>query len=107
MPVASFEVEDRDDGTSARAADLVRSLSDAGIRAEQRPYMVPDVRVSWFTSGPAVNDRIRVAVLVHSRDVERATRLSHEREATIPELEPISDEELTRLAMEQVDDPEH
>lgn len=75
LPVATGRVDDSDTGASDYASAVVQALADAQIEAHQRPYVVPDntgLAAALFASNRSAADRVRVAVLVHSRDLERA-----------------------------------
>jgi len=66
---------DANTGDSRAAAEAARALSQAGIEAQQKRYVLPDnagfnQAAGGFT--PSVTDRIRVGVLVHRRDLEQA-----------------------------------
>lgn len=78
-PVAKgLRVDDAETGHSEQADELAAALTAAGIEARQRAYVLQDdigMGRSGFRllgPGPAPADRIRVEVLVHHRDVERA-----------------------------------
>jgi len=74
-------------------------LAEAGIQAEARPYVRSDdgmLRGITGDDGSTAQSRLRVAVVVRRRDQVRAEAILRER----PKAEPISDEELTRLAEE-------
>lgn len=75
VPVATGRVDDPDTGASGFASAVVRALTDDGLEAHQRPYVVPDnhgLAAAANLTNPSAVDRVRVAVLVHSRDVARA-----------------------------------
>ena len=101
-PVArDLPVENPDTHSSEAASQIASALSAGGITAHQRTYVAPDQSSSgWyglnFDGGPGPSSRVRAAVLVHHRDLERATQLVTEQ--FMPD--PISDEELTRQALE-------
>jgi hypothetical protein len=85
-------------------ARLVDLLSEAGIRAQQRSYEFNDVSVGTehVTGLAGFSGRVvtRVAVLVHSRDRERAIQVAVKLEHEIERDEHVSDKELTRLALD-------
>lgn len=77
----------------------VELLKEAGIQAEAKPYVLPnDSALSGITGSdaPTARARVRLAVAVRRRDQVRAEEILRSR----PKPEPISDEELTRLAEE-------
>lgn len=81
-PVAQdLPVDDAETGHCEEAAKLVARLTAAGVEARQHVYVLQDdisIGRSGFRllgPGPAAADRIRVAVLVHRRDLERAGEL--------------------------------
>ena len=71
VPVTSATVDDANTGFSSLASPSAKALEAAGIETQQKPYVLPDAPATR-TSGPDVTDRIRVAVLVHHRDLDRA-----------------------------------
>ena len=76
VPVASGRVSDPTTGASDFAKAIAQTLADAGIEAHQRPYVVPASLAGLLTLGGAsASDRVRVAVLVHARDEQRARPL--------------------------------
>jgi len=99
---------DRVDGeTNSSSADhAVQKLAQAGIEARQRPFVRPD---GWskpyavlLGPGPDPQSRIRMEILVQHRDLTRAQQV-----LAAAEPPPISDEELTRQALESAPpDPE-
>lgn len=75
VPVATGRVDDSETGASGYASAIVQALADAQIEAHQRPYVVPDntgMAAALLVSNRSAADRVRVAVLVHSRDLEHA-----------------------------------
>ncbi len=73
--VASGRVDDADTGASGYASAVVQALADAQIEAHQRPYVVPDnagLSAALLASNRSSADRVRVAVLVHAREVDQA-----------------------------------
>jgi hypothetical protein len=76
--VQDLGIDEPETGFSDAAAKISGALAEAGIEAQQRVYARPDQgRTSAFTVQalvgglPAVN-RVRIAILVHNRDLERA-----------------------------------
>jgi hypothetical protein len=58
-------------GTPAHRTTLI----DAGIEAQQRPYVVPDnsgLAAAVLLVNRSAAERVQVAVLVHTRDLSRA-----------------------------------
>jgi hypothetical protein len=99
VPVASnLSVDDPDTGRSALAAQIVGKLGRAGIDAHQRAYVPPDT--AFLFAGTAPADRVRVAVVVHERNEEQAKRVVTTVAANPADLPPLSDQELTRQALE-------
>ena len=96
--------QQRRDGLLEDRRSGSKVLTDSGIETEQRPYTLPDsggyLRLPGVIPSPV--DRIRVAVLVRRRDLERAKEVlrPHVGLPDDPEPEPISDEELARLSQE-------
>jgi hypothetical protein len=75
VPVATGPVDDSGTGASSYASTISQALTDAGIEARQRPYVVPDNRglaAALLVVNQSAADRVRVAVLVRARDLERA-----------------------------------
>lgn len=74
-------VDDAETGRCEQAAKLVARLNAAGIEGRQHPYVLQDdisigrSGLRLLGPGPAAADRIRVAVLVRRRDLERAAEL--------------------------------
>jgi hypothetical protein len=101
--VRGLAVSDHETHTSSLGARLVELLSEAGIRAQQRSYEFNDVSVGTehVTGLAGFGGRVvtRVAVLVHSRDRERAIQVAVKLEHEVERHEHVSDEELTRLAL--------
>jgi hypothetical protein len=94
VAVATGRVDDPDTGASNYAKTIGQALTDAGIEAEQRPYVVPNHRglaaaVLLFNQSAA--DRVQVAVLVRTRDVAAARSVVGD--AHDPELDgsPVSE----------------
>lgn len=104
MSVILAHANNAQTGFSRTAARAAQELTDASIEAEQRPYTLPDSTGFHALPGaiPSPFDRIRVAVLVRRRDLERANEVlrPHVGLPDDPEPEPISDEELDRLSQE-------
>ena len=82
MPVAqNLNVDDPETGACEEAARLARALGAAGVEAQQRAYIpqndisIGRVGLRLLGPGPPAADRIRVAVLVHSRDLVRSREL--------------------------------
>lgn len=82
MAVAKdLAVDNADTGLSEEASRIADALEAVGIEAQQRAYARPDQgRNSGFTlqafvGGLPAANRVRVAVVVHSRDLERAQKL--------------------------------
>lgn len=75
VPVATGRVDDPDTGASNFASAVAKALTEDGLEAHQRPYVVPDnhgLAAAANLTNPSAVDRVRVAVLVHTRDVARA-----------------------------------
>jgi hypothetical protein len=74
-------VDDAETGVSEVASRIADALTAAGIEAHQRVYARPDQgRNSSFTlqsfgGGLPAANRVRIAVVVHNRDLERAQKL--------------------------------
>jgi hypothetical protein len=113
VAVASGQVDDAETGFSEQATRVADALKAAGIEVRLHPYVVPDQRgtgvgligAALLVSSPGVTERIRVAVQVHPREVDRvagiAGHIQHERLQwhSASDDEPISDDELTRLSL--------
>jgi hypothetical protein len=101
--VRGLQISDVKTHTSTLGARLVDRLSDAGIQAQQRSYEFNDrsAGVQSVSGLPGLAGHIvtRVAVLVHNRDRERATQIAIELDRE-SKSQTISDEELTRLALD-------
>ena len=98
---SDLPVENPEARASQAGSQIAAALDAAGIRARQRIYVAPDQSsTGWyglsFDGGPGPSSRVRAAVLVHHRDLERATKLVAEQFTP----DEISDEELTRQALE-------
>jgi len=103
--VSDLAVEDPEEGSSEAASQIEAALAAAGIQAHRRVYIAPDQSsTGWyglnFSGGPGPSSRVRAAVLVHHRDLERATSVIDAQFTP----EAISDEELTRQALEAGED---
>jgi hypothetical protein len=84
---------------SSFAERTVKLLAKAGVEATAKPFVDPDdsaLRGIVGGVGPNADARARVAVVVHRRDQGQAEEIMRSR----PRAQPISDEELTRLAEE-------
>jgi hypothetical protein len=74
-------IDDVETGSSEVATQISEALKEAGIEAHQRVYARPDQgRTSAFTlqalvGGLPAANRVRIAVLVHNRDLEQAKKL--------------------------------
>jgi hypothetical protein len=74
-------VDDAETGFSEAASRISDALKAAGIEAHQRVYARPDQgRTSAFTlqalvGGLPAANRVRVAVVVHNRDLEQANAI--------------------------------
>jgi hypothetical protein len=74
-------VDDAETGFSEAAAQVSDALKAAGIESQQHVYARPDAgRTSAFTvqalvGGLPAANRVRIAVLVHNRDLEQAKKL--------------------------------
>jgi hypothetical protein len=98
--VKDLGVDDAETGVCKAASRVTQALKAAGIEAEQRAYVRTDQGrvsgMSWgaFVGGTPAADRVKVAVLVHHRDLEQAASvvagLGEYRE---PDVRP-ADEEL-------------
>lgn len=77
VPVGSAAVDDPQTGFSEDAARVTRLLTDAGVEAHQRPYVLPDRAINSLPLAQSPNpvDRIRIAVVVHATDLERAKEI--------------------------------
>jgi hypothetical protein len=87
------------ESVSQYAERTVDILAEASIQAEAKPYVRPDdstLRGITGDDGSTAQSRLRVAVVVRRRDQVRAEEILRQR----PKAEPISDEELARLAEE-------
>ena len=79
--VQDLGVDDTETGFCEEASRIADALNAAGIEAQQRAYARADQgRNSGFTlqafvGGLPAANRVRVAVVVHSRDLERAQKL--------------------------------
>lgn len=80
--VQDLPVENIETGYSAMAHRLTEALTAAGIEAHQRAYARPDQgNTSSFSmrtliGGDPTAARVRIAVVVHSRDLERARQVA-------------------------------
>jgi hypothetical protein len=75
VPVATGRVDDTDTGASKYANTIAQALTDAGIEAEQRPYVVPDnsgLAAAVLLVNRSAAERVQVAVLVHTHDLAQA-----------------------------------
>jgi hypothetical protein len=76
----SARVDNAETSHSKGAARAAQALEHAGLEVQQRPYVLPDETGFNRAAGgfsPSGVDRIRIAVLVHRRDLERATAVLH------------------------------
>jgi hypothetical protein len=107
--IMALPVEDAQTFGSQRAASIVEALHRAGIEARPEPYVTPDSGAGLYQLQPSreARDRIQVAIMVRIRDRDAAHDLLHgSAQAGEPhqgvlenEMNPISDEELTRQAL--------
>ena len=105
--VRGLTVSDAATHTSTLGTRLVGLLGDAGIEAQQRSYQYDDSLPMPFGSIGSLETR--VAVLVHNSDVARATEIAAQLNETLDEEtneRRVSDEELTRQALEAPPSPE-
>lgn len=106
VPVArgltDLRVDASDQEVSPVGAELVKRLGDAGIEARQRTYEFDESYVSLMGGGGGAMET-HVAVLVHERDHARALPVAAEFNQ---ELETVSDDELTKEALEAAPPPE-
>jgi hypothetical protein len=132
----AFAVDDTETNSSSVAAQLVSRLGAAGVKARQRPYQLDTTQIndpfllrgrisptdSVIVAGNLDPITIggglvtRVAVAVHGRDrakgaqiaVEFERELERQRHASQaqPQASVVSDQELTRMAMEAGPPPE-
>jgi hypothetical protein len=74
-------VDDAATGLCVEAKRLADALTAAGIEAHQRSYAAPDqgatsnFRFGTLVGGDVAASRVRVAVVVHQRDLDRANAL--------------------------------
>lgn len=95
-----IDVAYKDACFSQMANQAVDVLQNAGIEARQRTYVADDTVVR-FSSGPSPVDRLRVAVLVHNRDLKRAAEIiARDSQELARQVAPISDEELAAQALQ-------
>ena len=79
--VSGCNVNDPETGHSDEAVRVIATLEAAGIETRQRAYVLQNdismgrVGLYLMGPGPAPADRIRVAVVVHQRDLARAQQL--------------------------------
>jgi hypothetical protein len=104
VPVTSAGINNGATGFSRTAARAAQVLTDTGIETEQRPYVLADAGGYLRLPGaiPSSADRIRVAVLVRRRDLDRAKEVLRPYVSLPddPEPEPIRDDELARMSKE-------
>jgi hypothetical protein len=75
VPVATGRVDDPGTGASNYAKTIAQALTDAGIEAQQQPYVVPNNRglaAAVLLVNRSAAERVQVAVLVHTRDLALA-----------------------------------
>ncbi len=77
VSVASVKIDDPESGFSDEARRAVKLLAEAGVEAQQHPYVLPDNTGFLALPGaiPSPVDRIRIAILVHSSDAGRAREI--------------------------------
>lgn len=87
-PVASgLLVDDVETGHCEAAAQITAALAGGGVPSHQRVYVVQDdislgrAGLRLLGPGPPAADRIRMAVVVHNRDLARARELLGRRPA--------------------------
>ena len=107
VPVArAFDVDGAGQTSSADASAFVERLERAGIEADSRPYEFVALDPGHFHALGVMSGShavIRVAVLVRSRDTASARQIAQafKREAeAAPPAGPVSDDELTRQALD-------
>jgi hypothetical protein len=92
VPVTAAPIDNAETGFSSDATQAAQALKDAGVEAQQRPFVLPDSTGFMGAAGGfsrGVTDRIQVAVLVHRRDFERAKEVLRPHDS---EPEPVQDE---------------
>lgn len=79
--IKDLMVDDAETGACEEATKAMAALSAAGIEARQRAYVLQDdlslgrAGFHLLGPGPRAADRIRVAVLVRQRELDRAREL--------------------------------
>jgi len=79
--VQGLAVDNVETGLCEKASLVAEALKAAGIESEQRAYVRADQGrvsgMSWgaFVGGTPASDRVKVAVLVHNRDLQQATNV--------------------------------
>jgi hypothetical protein len=117
VALVSEHIDDPATGASEHAKRVAAALEEQAIEVQLRPYVPPDQpgaipAVTGLSALRSVDDRIRVAVLVRRRDLERAraaaTHVDHSNLEwhSVADGGGFSDEELTRLSMQGIEDPE-
>lgn len=76
--VADLQIDDAETGSCEAADRIAERLESAGIEVRRQPYVVADTGLRSFIGGRPVDNRLRAAVLVRSRDLERAAKLHAE-----------------------------
>jgi hypothetical protein len=101
-----FELDGPRASSSRLAAQLVSALALAGIEARQRLYEFYDAALGVARPLPMTGMVTSVAVMVHERDLQRAVDVASDvkddltREAQEPLSGSVSEQELTRQALE-------
>jgi hypothetical protein len=110
VPVAARFMPDMSNHRSGVAELLVEKLAAAGVEARQAPYEASASAGGIAIGASMANKAPRVAVLVQKHDRERAMPVVVEMKAALDrqleeagEPSPVSDEELTRMALAAAD----
>jgi len=112
--VTAVAVESDHTLLSPRARQVIDELERAGIEVRAEPYVIPDSGAKLYRlqpPGEAV-DRVRAAILVRARDHDAAVELFRDADLAAEQrrhrladaVEPLSDAELTRQALNASDE---
>lgn len=78
--VSHLRIDDPESGGSSQAERVCDVLAAGGVETNRRSYVLPDSTYWFGGAGPKAADRLRVAVLVRRRDLDRGNELLDERD---------------------------
>ncbi len=76
--VRAAEIRVDESGKPRHLDRAVSRLREAGMETQQRPYVIPDENSRYGFPIPDASERVRIAILVRARDLDRARELLKE-----------------------------